>query len=305
MRAIRRFLRPWQNLLACLILAAFVLAAVLAPLLSPPEDPEDPSPFRVVGKSYDQVPRPPSAEAPLGTAPGQLDIYHTLVWGTRSALRFGLTVAVTTALIGTLIGAVSGFFGGAVNGLLMRITDAFLAFPAIAAVLLFRQVMMPATIWSDLTPFQQSLADLHLDPVLVTLILFSWMPYARLASANIVQLKQTEFVQAAVSVGAPNRRIVWRHLLPNALSSLIVLAARDVGAMVIVATAFTFVGLGTSTEWGTLLVNSRDYVIGSNGNPLVYWWVFLPVTLALVLFGIGWNLLGDGLNDLLNPQIAR
>jgi peptide/nickel transport system permease protein len=304
-RAVRRFLRSWQNLLACLILAAFVLAAALAPLLSPPEDPEDPSPFRVVGKSYDQVPRPPSAEAPLGTIPGQLDIYHTLVWGTRSALRFGLTVAVTTALIGTLIGAASGFFGGAINGILMRITDAFLAFPAIAAVLLFRQVMMPATIWSDLTPLQQSLADLHLDPVLVTLILFSWMPYARLASANIVQLKQTEFVQAAVSVGATNSRIVWRHLLPNALSSLIVLAARDVGAMVIVATAFTFVGLGTSTEWGTLLVNSRDYVIGSNGNPLVYWWVFLPVTLALVLFGIGWNLLGDGLNDLLNPQIAR
>jgi peptide/nickel transport system permease protein len=86
---------------------------------------------------------------------------------------------------------------------------------------------------------------------------------------------------------------------------VIVLTARDVGAMVIVATAFTFIGMGTSTEWGTMLVTSRDYIIGSSGNPLTYWWVFLPVTLALVLFGIGFNLLGDGLNDMLNPQISR
>ena len=300
-----RFFSSWQNLLASVIVAVFVLAAILAPWLSPADDPQDPSPFRVVGKSYNLVPRPPSAESPLGTVPGQLDVYHTLVWGTRSALRFGLSVAVSTACIGILIGAVSGYFGGAVNGLLMRITDAFLAFPAIAAVLLFRQVMMPAAVWVEPTPLQQSLLDLHVDPVLVTLILFSWMPYARLTSVNIVQLKQTEFVQAAVSVGVPKGRIVGRHLLPNALSSVVVLAARDVGAMVIVATAFTFVGLGQSTEWGTLLVTSRDYVIGSNGNPLTYWWVFLPVTLALVLFGVGWNLLGDGLNDLLNPRVAR
>jgi peptide/nickel transport system permease protein len=165
--------------------------------------------------------------------------------------------------------------------------------------------MMPPSPWVGPTPFQQSLADLNVEPVLVTLILFSWMPYARLTSVNIVQLKQTEYVQAAVSVGAPKSRILGRHLLPNALSSVVVLAARDVGAMVIVATAFTFVGLGETTEWGTLLVRSRDYIIGTNGNPLTYWWVFLPVTAVLVLFGIGWNLLGDGLNDLLNPHISQ
>lgn len=301
----RHFLSSWQNLLASIIVAVFVLAAVLAPWLAPPDNPKDPSPFRVVGKSYDQVPRPPSAEAPLGTAPGQLDVYHTLVWGTRSALRFGLIVAMSTACIGILVGAISGYVGGTINGLLMRVTDAFLAFPAIAAVLLFRQVMMPASPWTELTPLQQSLLDMNLDPVLVTLILFSWMPYARLTSVNMLQLKKTEYVQAAVSVGARSGRIVRRHLLPNALSSVVVLTTRDIGAMVIVATAFTFVGLGESTEWGTMLVTSRDYVIGSNGNPLTYWWVFLPVTLALVFFGIGWNLLGDGLNDLLNPQITR
>ena len=86
--------------------------------------------------------------------------------------------------------------------------------------------------------------------------------------------------------------------------AIVVLGARDVGAMVILATAFTFIGLGGSTEWGMLLVAGRDYVIGAGGNPLTYWWVFVPTTLALILFGIGWNLLGDGLNTVLDPRIT-
>jgi peptide/nickel transport system permease protein len=237
--------------------------------------------------------------------PGQLDVYHTLVWGTRSALRFGLMVTLTTACLGVLIGAISGYSGGAVNGLVMRITDAFLTFPALAGVWLLGQVMMPASPLGEPTPLLKTLINLKLSPVMLTLILFSWMPYARLINANVIQLKQTEYVQAARAVGARNVRIILRHLLPNALSPAIVLAARDVGGMVIVESAFRFVGLGGATEWGVLLVAGRDYVIGMSGNPLTYWWVFLPATLALVLFGIGWNLLGDGLNTLLNPRISR
>jgi peptide/nickel transport system permease protein len=84
-----------------------------------------------------------------------------------------------------------------------------------------------------------------------------------------------------------------------------VLGARDVGGMVVLTAAFTFIGLGGSTEWGDLLSISRDYIIGSGGNPLTYWWVFMPVTLALILFGIGWNLLGDGLNTVLDPRLSR
>ena len=129
------------------------------------------------------------------------------------------------------------------------------------------------------------------------------MPYARLTQANVVQQKQTEYVQAAASLGMRNTRIIRRHLLPNVLPPVIVLAARDAGAMVILATAFTFIGLGGRTEWGMLLVAGRDYVIGAGGNPLTYWWVFVPTTLALILFGIGWNLLGDGLNAVLDPRI--
>ena len=305
MKRAGRFLRNGQVLVGCVIVGFFVVVAILAPQLAPPDDPDNPSTTRVIGKYYDPMPREPNKEILLGTAPGQLDIYYSLVWGTRSALAFGLTVAVSTALFGILLGAFSGYVGGAIHGLIMRVTDAFLAFPVIAGVWLLRQVIMPATPFGELNAIQQTFFDLGLDPVLLTLILFSWMPYARLTSANVVQLKQTEYVEAARSIGARKRRIIGRHLLPNALSPVIVLGARDVGAMVILATAFTFIGLGASTEWGQLLVISRDYIIGLSGNPLTYWWVFVPTTLALIFFGIGWNLLGDGLNTVLDPRVAR
>jgi peptide/nickel transport system permease protein len=292
-------------MLGVLIVACFVVVAILAPWLAPPDDPDNPSTTRVVGKWYDPVPRPPDDELLLGTAPGQIDIYYSLVWGSRSALALGLSITVTTALIGILLGALGGYAGGIFLGLTLRVTDAFLAFPVISGVWLLQQVLMPASPYGDLSPIQQAFFDLGLSPILLTLIAFSWMPYARLTSANVVQLKQTEFVQAARSIGVRKRRIIGRHLLPNALPPVMVLGARDVGGMVVLTAAFTFIGLGGSTEWGDLLSTSRDYIIGSGGNPLTYWWVFVPVTLALILFGIGWNLLGDGLNTVLDPRISR
>ena len=157
----------------------------------------------------------------------------------------------------------------------------------------------------ELTIWQELLLKSNIDSIMISLILFSWMPYARLINAMVLQVKQAEFIEAARALGAPNRRIIWRHLLPNAISPAIVLAARDVGGMVILASAFTFIGLGGKIAWGVVLVGGRDYVLGLGGNPFTYWWVFLPISLALILFGISWNLLGDGLNDLLNPRSAR
>ncbi len=305
MRRLRRFLRNGQVLLGLVIVGSFVVVAILAPVLAPPDDPDNPSTKLVLGKYYAPIPRAPNEEAWLGTAPGQVDIYHSLVWGTRSALALGLTVTVITAIIGILLGALSGYAGGMLLGLSLRVTDAFLAFPVISGVWLLQQVLMPASPYGELSPIQQAFADLGLSPILLTLVVFSWMPYARLTSANVIQLKQTEYVQAARAIGARRRRIIGRHLLPNVLPSVIVLGTRDVGAMVLLTAAFTFIGLGNSTEWGTLLVTSRDYIIGSGGNPLAYWWVFVPVTLALVFFGVGWNLLGDGLTTALDPRLSR
>jgi len=117
----------------------------------------------------------------------------------------------------------------------------------------------------------------------------------------VLRIKQTQYIQASRALGAGHSTIIFRHLIPNSITPVLVLAARDVGGMVLLQATFTFIGLGGESLWGNLLVWGRDYII-TPGGLLTYWWVFLPATLALVLFGIGWNLLGDGLNDLLNPR---
>lgn len=304
MRMLRRFLTRRQNLLALAIVLFYVGIAVAAPRISPPAEGGDPA-FRTVGNPREKTPRPPSREAPLGTAPRQFDIFHTVVWGARSALRFGLLVTAATALLGVVVGATSGYFGGWVNGLTMRVTDAFLAFPVIAGVWVLELLLLQRAPDGSFPWYQPILERLGLTPLMLALILFSWMPYARLVNANVMHLKEVPFIQAARALGASPWRIIARHLIPNAISPAIVIGARDIGGMVILAAAFTFIGIGSGPEWGTLLVINRDWIIGVGGNPLQYWWTFLPATLALVGFGIGWNLLGDGLNTLLNPRGGR
>jgi peptide/nickel transport system permease protein len=305
MRNLLRFSSRVQNLLAVAIIALYVFVAITAPRLAPPQDPENPSPFRVAsvdtGTSR-HIPLPPEPGLPLGTVPGRLDVFYTLVWGTRSALRFGLTVALVTACVGILIGAASAYAGGLVNRLTLRLTDAFLAFPVIAGAALFRLVLYPVNPQDPMTPLQSMLASLEVDPVMLTLILFSWMSYVRIVNAEVAKLKQVAYVQAARSVGAGHLRLILRHLLPNAVSPAVVLIGRDIGGMVILRAAFTFVGVGAGSPWGFLLAKGRDWIIGPSASLTQYWWVYLPVTLALIFFGIGWNLLADGLNRALNPR---
>ncbi len=308
MTSLRRFFFNWQNLLALAIIACYVYVAVAAPRLAPQDDPAEPTLFRMipgVRPTALYAPRPPGPTVPLGTAPGGYGIYYSLIWGTRLVLRFGLVTALTTACFGVLIGAISGYFGGPFNRLVLRITDAFLTFPAIAGIFLFGQILTPADPEAPLNLLQKTASTLRLDPVMLALIVFSWMPYARIINANMIKLKQTEYAMAAQTIGAKPFRIILRHLLPNAIAPAIVLAARDVGGMVILEAAFTFIGIGAGLPWGVLMVAGRDWVIGPGGNPLTYWWVYLPTTLALILFSIGWNLLGDGLNSVLDPRTAR
>ena len=310
MRGLRRFFFNWQNLLALAIVALYVFVALAAPWLAPPDDPDSPAPFQIADAagrtaSSRRVPVPPNQDLPLGTTPGGNDVFYSIVWGTRPALRFGLVVALTTACLGTLIGAISGYAGGLLNRLVMRVTDAFLTFPAIAGVFLFQQVL--SSINPEATPalLERVLLALKMDPLMLALILFSWMPYARIINANVARLKQEEYALAARTIGATHPRIILRHLLPNGIAPAIVMAARDVGGMVVLEAAFTFIGVGGGSPWGMLLVSGRHWIIGPGGNPLAYWWVFLPATLALILFGVGWNLLGDGLNNALDPRGAN
>jgi peptide/nickel transport system permease protein len=302
MRRLQNFFANRQTILGSIIVGMFIIIAVLAPAIAPPAGDEDPtSMYKVVGTPFDKTPHPPSDEAILGTLPGQLDIFYTLVWGTRHALRFGLIVALSTGVLGILIGAISGYVGGITNGLLMRITNGFLAIPVIIGVGLFRQLGLLSDLPITAPGVKAFLALLGEDYVMLGLIFFSWMPYARILNANAAKLRISEFVVAARTLGASQTRVLILHLLPNTITPAIVLVARDIGAMVILGAAFVFIGIGGNSPWGELATLGRGYVIGTYGNPLQTWWTWLPVTLALIFFGVGWNLLGDGLNDVLNP----
>ena len=311
---IRRFLTHWQNVLGLLFVSGYIVLAVFAPQIAPPTDPQNPDVYKFIGPATGQVPQPPSAQAPLGTAlmpvgltrgMYSIDVFYSVVWGARSALQLGLTAAVATAIFGTLIGAFSGYLGGWVDSLTLRITDAFLTIPLIAGVWLIGQVFFPPySFFSDPPPIRVFMEGLGLNAVIMGFILFSWMPYARLINANVARLKTTDFILASQALGAGKRRMIFKHLLPNAVSPAIVLLARDIGGMVILEAAFTFLGLGLGNVWGEVLVNNRSWIVGAGGDPFVYWWVYIPMTLALIFFGVGWNLLGDGLNDVLNPREA-
>src|SRR5689334_8987081 len=238
MRHIRHFFVRWQNWLGFLLVLLFVVIAIAAPALSP-MDPKNPGIFQRVGHTRAELlkstPRPPSDLAPLGTLPYQYDIFHTLVWGTRDALRFGLIVAMASGIFGIVFGAVAGYTGGLVNTVMMRVADAFLTFPVIAGVVFLQQLMAIAiestggtyTFSTDHPEFfgagplvvtvgEPTLIQIVLgivNPLMLSLILFSWMPFARLTNSIVITLKNSEFIQAARALGASSSRTIFRHLI--------------------------------------------------------------------------------------------
>jgi peptide/nickel transport system permease protein len=150
------------------------------------------------------------------------------------------------------------------------------------------------------TPLGMFVASLN--PVMLALIAFSWMAYARTFNTQILALRQMEYVQAAYLMGVKPLRILLKYILPNAISPIIVLAAKDISSMVVLQATFTFIGFQGKSTWAQVLVVGRDWIIGQAGNPFTYWWVWLPVTLTIILFGVGWNMLGDEINYWMNPK---
>ncbi len=309
MKGLRRFFNQRDLILGLVICLVYLFVGLAAPSLAPLE----PVPgtggklipgFKVIGVVTQKTPLPPSWEAPLGTV-NAFDIYTAVVWGARDAMRFGIIVALGTAALGVLVGTIGAYLGGWSNWAILRITDSFLTFPLIAALILAGQIQQ-----SLYGAYLAGYPDAVKPPVLVSalfslefiMILFLWMPYARLVNALVLGLKSSTFVEAARALGAGGPRILARHLIPNSLAPVIVLISRDIGAVVLLQAALTFIHLQGNSIWGGMLANGRDWVYGLRGNPFVYWWVFVPVSLAIVLFGVGWGLVGDGLNHLLNPH---
>lgn len=301
-----KLLRP-SLLAGSLIILAFVVAAVGAPLIAPPVEQNMDSPDLIPRYGMNPQPTPPSDEHPLGLLGGQYDIFYGLIWGARAALQAGMLVVAGRLAIGVLLGLISGYYGKLADAVLMRLTDAFLALPIMAAA------MVTVTLFGRETEyvvrgFRYLVPSREEQVLIVTLIVFGWMPYARLIRGNLLAERETEYVQAAHASGVRSWRIILRHLLPNSLQGLFVMAASDVGAVVVLLAAFTFVGLihpsfyGMKAQWGHMLTAARNWIIGSPSDAFLYWYTYIPVSAAIILFSVGWNLVGDGLRDVLDPR---
>ena len=276
-----------MSLLGVSLIAFFLSVAALAPVLAPaPAGSRDPYSIPQDGFSPDPV--PPSRAHPFGTTEQQFDLYYGMVWGTRTAFRVALQVVGVSVALGVLLGGAAGFYGGWADEILMRLTDIVLAFPDIVLAVVIVTVRGPG-----------------LDNVMFAVTAVSWPSYARLMRGDVLSVKERDFVTASRALGASNARLLLRHIVPNSIYPVLIVASLSMGRIVITAAALSFLGLGSPighADWGQLIALSRNWILGSSGDPFAYWHtVFIPGT-TIFLFVLGWNLLGDAVRDILDPR---
>jgi len=240
--------------------------------------------------SYSPIPTPPdpAENVLLGTTSGGYDIYTGLIWGARTAFRIGVIVVGIGMSVGIIIGALAGYFGGWLDNLLMRLTDIVIAFPALILSIVIVSIL------------GQSLIN-----VMIALAIVNWTTYARLLRGDILRVKEQEFIDGARALGSGHLRVIFRHVLPNALGPFIVVASLDIGSVVIAAAALSFLGLGPPVgyaDWGQMISFARQWIVGPPGQPFAYWYVSFWPGFVIVLFGLGWNLLGDAFRDVIDPR---
>jgi len=274
MRGVRRAAAAWPPslVLGALLLVLLSGAAITAGTITAG------SPFKAAGTPL----RSPSAAHWLGTDDLGRDVLTRVVYGGRVSLLVGVMVAVTSAVVGTAVGASAGFFGGATDDVLMRITETVQAMPR------FFLAIIVAALFGN-----------RVWVIGLLLGLTFWPPTARLLRAQILSLREREFVLAARTIGASESRILWRHVLPHALPIVLVSAALQVGSAMLVEAGLSFLGLGdqSAVSWGAMLNAAQMFVRTA-------WWMSLFPGLAITMAVLGANLSADGLQDMLDPRRA-
>jgi len=272
------------------IILLFVIIALLAPVIAPtPEHQQDS--YMIPRDGYSPIPQPPSEAHIMGTTEGQYDIFYGVVWGTRTAFKVGFIVISAVLAIGIFLGSLAGYFGGIVDEIIMRITDIVLAFPSLILAMAIVVALGPS-----------------IESVMYALIAVSWPVYTRLVRGDILAVREEDYVNAARGSGASHSRIILRHILPNSIYPVFVMASLDIGAVVLAAAALSFLGLGAPegyADWGQLISFARNWIVGSPADPFAYWFTVTIPGLFILFFVLGWNLLGDAFRDILDPRLSR
>lgn len=272
---LKRFARNRGALIGLLILVVVVAFALLAPSLYPQ------SPWRMVGRPF----MAPFAleRFPLGTDTLGRDIAAGMAHGARVSLTIGLVSTLVALLIGVPLGAVAGYAGGFVDDALMRFTEFFQTIPSFALAIVLVAILQP-----------------QLGSIVLAIGVVSWPPVARLVRGEVLSLKTREYVQAAITIGQPTSRIIWSQVLPNMIAPIIVMGSLMIGSAILLESSLSFLGLGDANlmSWG--------YMVGAGRTRLIdAWWISFFPGLAIFLTVLALNLAGEGLNDALNPRLAR
>jgi len=224
---------------------------------------------------------PPSADHWFGTDELGRDVFTRVLYGARVSLKVGFVAVGIAVLIGTVVGLFAGFYGGWIDSLLMRVVDIMLCFPTFFLILAVIAMLEPS-IWY----------------IMVIIGLTGWMGVARLVRAEVLSLKSRDFVQAARVLGASDLRIIFRHILPNALSPVLVSATLGVAGAILTESALSFLGIGVqppTPSWGNILTSGKDYIEFA-------WWLSLFPGVAILVTVLSYNLVGEGIRDALDPR---
>jgi peptide/nickel transport system permease protein len=258
----------------CFVLVFLVIALIGPWIITYPGD--------IKGSIHmDQKLRPPSPTHPFGTDEVGRDIYSRVIIGTGLSLQIGLIIIFVAMGIGVPLGIIAGYFGGWVNEFIMRITDIFLSIPGLLLALAIVGALGPG-----------------IKNAMLALSIVWWPGYVRLVQGKTLSLREESFVEAAKSIGASKLRIVFNHILPNCTSPIIVKASMDMGMAILFAANLGFIGVGAQPpipEWGAMISTGRNYLPD-------HWWMATFPGLAILITVLGFNLLGDGLRDVLDPQ---
>ncbi|MGA7576580.1 MAG: ABC transporter permease [Desulfobaccales bacterium] len=276
MRISEFWVRLWRNRLAisglALVLGLFAVA-LLARWLAP---------YNPDFIDLKQVLMPPSAAHLLGTDTLGRDVLSRIIYGARVSLLVGFVAVGIATLVGVLVGALAGYYGGVLDQILMRLVDLMLCFPTIFLILAVIAVLGPS-IWN----------------IMAIIGLTSWMGVARLVRAEFLSLREREFVVAARALGASDARLIWRHLLPNALTPVMVSATLGVAGAILVESSLSFLGLGVqppTPSWGNMLTMGKDTIE-------IAWWLSVFPGLAILVTVMSYNLLGEGIREAIDPRL--
>ncbi|WP_034342123.1 ABC transporter permease [Deinococcus misasensis] len=277
------------GIIGLVLILIFAVIAILAPVIAPPsEDMRNIArtftiPNSMLREGFSSQPTPPSSNHVFGLAAGGYDIFWGLIWGTRAAFLVGIVVTLMTALVGMLVGTLAGYFGGWIDNIFMRFTDIIFAFPSIVLLMILVIVLRGG-----------------LPVIMLALILVGWAQYARVVRGDVLKVKRLEFVDAARSLGNTDRQVILKHALPNSLNSMLALVSLDIGATVVSFAALSFIGVGVPEgfpDWGYLINISRPYF-----GQIEYWYTYIYPATFILLFVLGWTLLGEAIREAIDPR---